>query len=256
MTTARTLIIAAALALAGLFIGVGFARGRSADRYVTVKGVDEQLVRADLAIWPLRLVAADDDLGRAHAKLEEGVPRVRAFLAQNGIDSAKVALQDFGVSGAQANQYGGSVQPGSCYVIRQTVLVRSTEPDRIERTSQRVGALVSSGVVLSSGQEYGGGGPTFVFTQLDTLKPQMIRQATARAREAAEQFTADSRSSLGGIRQASQGVFEILARDQAPGIQEQSQIEETVRVVSTVEYFLKQERRRAMLSRRHIGGVA
>lgn len=239
MTTARTLILATAIALAGLFVGLGFARGRSADRYVTVKGVDERPVRADLAIWPLRLVAADDDLSRAHAKIQDGVRGVRAFLTQNGIDSANVALQDFGVSDAQANQYGGATQPGSRYVIRQTVVVRSTDPDRIERASQRVGELVSAGVVLSSGQEYGGGGPTFVFTKLNTLKPQMIKQATARAREAAEQFAADSRSSLGGIRQASQGVFEILARDQAPGIQEPSQIEKTVRVVSTVEYFLK-----------------
>lgn len=239
MTTARTLILAVAIALAGLFVGLGFARGRATDRYVTVKGVDERPVRADLAIWPLRLVAADDDLGRAHTKIQDGVRRVRVFLAQNGIDSANVALQDFGVSDAQANQYGGTVQPGSRYVIRQTVVVRSTDPDRIERASQRVGELVSAGVVLSSGQEYGGGGPTFVFTKLNELKPQMIKQATARAREAAEQFASDSRSALGGIRQANQGVFEILARDQAPGIQEPSQIEKTVRVVSTVDYFLK-----------------
>ncbi|HEY8165620.1 MAG TPA: hypothetical protein VIF83_08720 [Gemmatimonadaceae bacterium] len=49
----------------------------------------------------------------------------------------------------------------------------------------------------------------------------------------------DSHSELGGIRQANQGVFEILARDQAPGITQESQIAKTVRVVSTVEYFLK-----------------
>ena len=66
----------------------------------------------------------------------------------------------------------------------------------------------------------------------------MIARATARAREAAEQFAHDSRASLGGIKQANQGVFEILARDQAPGISEPSQIEKTVRVVSAVEYFL------------------
>lgn len=239
MTNTRTVILAVAIALAGLFVGLGFARGRATDRYVTVKGVDERPVRADLAIWPLRLVVADDDLARAHARIEDGVRRVRSFLAQNGIDSANVALQDFAVSDAQANQYAGAVQPGSRYVIRQTVVVRSTDPDRIERASQRVGELVSAGVVLSSGQEYGGGGPTFVFTKLNSLKPQMIKQATARAREAADQFAADSRTSLGGIRQASQGVFEILARDQAPGITEPNQIEKTVRVVSTVEYFLK-----------------
>jgi hypothetical protein len=78
-----------------------------------------------------------------------------------------------------------------------------------------------------------------VFTGLNALKPQMIGEATGRAREGAEQFARDSHSSLGGIRQASQGVFEILPRDQAQGISEESQIVKTVRVVATVEYFLK-----------------
>lgn len=240
MNTTRTLILAAAIALAGLFVGLGFARGRACDRFVVVKGVEERPVRADLAIWPLHLVSADNDLSRAHARLEENVRRVRAFLEQQGIESTHVALQDFSVSDAQANQYGGASQAGSRFVIKQTVVVRSTDPDRIQRASQRVGELVTAGVVLSSGAEYGGGGgPTFVFTKLNALKPQMIAQATARAREAAEQFAHDSRASIGGIKQASQGVFEILARDQAPGINEPSQIEKTVRVVSTVEYFLR-----------------
>jgi hypothetical protein len=240
VNTTRTLILAAAIALAGLFVGLGFARGRACDRFVVVKGVEERPVRADLAIWPLHLVSADNDLSRAHARLEENVRRVRAFLEQQGIESTHVALQDFSVSDAQANQYGGASQAGSRFVIKQTVVVRSTDPDRIQRASQRVGELVTAGVVLSSGAEYGGGGgPTFVFTKLNALKPQMIAQATARAREAAEQFAHDSRASIGGIKQASQGVFEILARDQAPGINEPSQIEKTVRVVSTVEYFLR-----------------
>jgi hypothetical protein len=67
----------------------------------------------------------------------------------------------------------------------------------------------------------------------------MIAEATARAREAADQFARDSRSSLGGIRQASQGVFEILPRDEAPGLTEGSQVAKRVRVVSTVDYFLR-----------------
>jgi hypothetical protein len=102
-----------------------------------------------------------------------------------------------------------------------------------------VGDLVSRGVVLSSGNEYGGsGGPTFVFTKLNALKPAMIAEATARAREAAEQFARDSHSALDGIDNANQGVFEILPRDQAPGISQESQVVKTVRVVTTVTYRL------------------
>ena len=102
-----------------------------------------------------------------------------------------------------------------------------------------MGELVSAGVVLSSGNEYEGSGPTYVFTGLNALKPSMIAEATARAREGAEQFAKDSGSTVGGIRRASQGVFEILPRDQAPGMTEGSQIDKNVRVVTSVEYALK-----------------
>lgn len=243
--TARSHLLAAAivavgLALAGALAGAGVARVRTGDRTVSVKGVAEREARADLAIWPLRLVAADDDLAGANASLARSVATVRAFLAAQGLDSAgtEVALQDFAVSDARTNQ-GGYTQGGSRYVIRQTVVVRSTRPERVLAASQRVGDLVQQGVVLSSGAEYGNGGPTFVFTQLNALKPKMIAEATARAREGAEQFARDSRSALGGIRRGSQGVFEILPRDAAPGISQESQIVKTVRVVTTVEYALK-----------------
>ena len=232
-------ILALGLAAAGLLAGWGFARGRAADRYVTVKGVSEREVKADLAIWPLRVVAADNDLTRAHASLQQSVGRIREFLVRHQLDTANAALQDFSVSDALANQYGPGDRAGVRYVIRQTVVVRSTDPERVLTASQRVGELVSAGVVLSSGGEYGGGGPTFVFTGLNALKPPMIAEATARAREAAAQFARDSRSEIGGIRQASQGVFEILPRDGAPGITQEGQIVKTVRVVSTVEYFLR-----------------
>jgi hypothetical protein len=35
------------------------------------------------------------------------------------------------------------------------------------------------------------------------------------------------------------GVFVILPRDQAPGVNESNQLQKIVRVVSTVQYFLK-----------------
>ena len=78
-----------------------------------------------------------------------------------------------------------------------------------------------------------------MFTGLNALKPEMIAEATSRAREAAVQFARDSRSEIGGIRRANQGVFEILPRDQAAGITEESQMIKTVRVVSTIDYALK-----------------
>jgi hypothetical protein len=117
--------------------------------------------------------------------------------------------------------------------------VRSEEPRVVQTASQDVGTLVEAGVVLVSGQEYGPGGPAYIFRGLNDIKPAMLAEATARAREAAFEFANDSGSELGGIRRANQGVFEILPRDPAPGVMEQNRIEKTIRVVATVEYFLR-----------------
>jgi uncharacterized protein len=239
--TIRIVILAVAITLAGFLAGNGFARARSADRYVTVKGVSEREAKADLAIWPLSVVGADNTLAAAHAKLEASLTGVRQFLARQGIDTTQIELTGFSVSDALAQEYGPERRPTNRFIVRETLMVRSQRPDLVLAASQRIGELAAIGVVVSSGPEYRGpgGGPTFVFSGLNKLKPPMIAEATARAREGAEQFARDSRSELAGIRRANQGVFEILPRDQAPGVSADGQINKLVRVVSTVEYLLK-----------------
>jgi uncharacterized protein len=233
-------IVALGLTLGGLAVGNGFARARAADRFVTVKGVAEREARANLAIWPLRVVGADNDLTAANEKVQRNLAGVRQFLARKGIDTTQVQLADFTVSDALANEYAPDRQPANRYIIRQTMIVRSNQPEKVLAASQQVSELAAIGVVVSSGGEgQMGGGPTFVFSGLNQLKPAMIADATARAREAAAQFARDSDTELAGIRQANQGVFEILPRDQAQGITEESQIAKVVRVVSTIDYYLR-----------------
>ena len=231
-------VLALGIAIAGGLVGWGFASGRSADRYVEVKGLAEREVTADLALWPLRFVASAGELAAAQAQITRSYQEVLAFLKRQGIDASATQLQNLQVSDSNTNQYQRE-GVGPRFVIEQTVMVRLNKPEVVRDASQRVGELVAAGVVLSSqGGEYGAGGPTFVFTRLNELKPAMIAEATANARAAADQFARDSGSGLGGIRQANQGVFVILPRDQAPGVSESSQLQKTVRVVSTVQYFL------------------
>jgi hypothetical protein len=231
--------IALAIVLGGWFIGDGFARGRLDDRYVTVKGVAEREVEADIALWPLSYVATSDQLAQAQARIAVSHRSVLHFLNSTGIDTATVELQDLQVTDRLANPYGPEGGASSRYIITQRLIVRSSDPETVRAAHQRIGALVEAGVVLGPNTGYGDNTPTYLFTRLNDHKPEMIAEATARAREAAEQFAKDSKSGLGGIRRASQGVFVILPRDQAPGIQEERQLHKTLRVVTTVDYYLK-----------------
>jgi hypothetical protein len=237
MALLGAMVVAVGLVLSGWFVGDGFFRGRASERFVTVKGVSERDVKADIGLWPIPFVSTDDDLARAQEKNAKSKQVILAFLERHGINQNAIHLQKLSVTDLLANPYrSGSTQ--SRYIINQTLMVRTENPGLIQEASQDVGELVKAGVVLSS--EVGSNSaPTYLFTRLSQMKPEMIAEATANARRAAEQFAKDSGSQIGKIRRANQGVFVILPRDRAPGIMEGSQLAKTLRVVATIQYYLK-----------------
>jgi hypothetical protein len=222
----------------GLMAGQGFTAARLGDRFVTVKGVAEREVEADLAVWTIQFSAGGNELSAVQRTLDRNLQLTLEFLESHDISSDLVQVEGVRVVDAEANPYQqGPV--ANRFAVTQTIIVRSEDPRRVQTASQDLGTLVEGGVVLISGQEYGPGGPAFIFRGLNEVKPEMIAEATSRAREAAVEFARDSGAELGGIRRANQGVFEILPRDPAPGVTEQNRIEKTVRVVTTVEYYLR-----------------
>ncbi len=237
MGTASAVVLAVGMVGAAYVLGAAFLRSRTAERWVSVKGVAEREVKADLAFWPVRFVATGNDLKQVQQRIRGDEGKVRAFLDGQGVPPGAAEIQQFGVTDLKAQSYrSGPVEDR--FIVSETLLVRLTDVDRVAAASQKVGELVAEGVVLG-GEGGPAQAPTYAFTRLNEVKPAMIAEATQAARLAAEQFAADAGSRLGSIRRASQGVFQILARDEAQGIFEPSQIHKKVRVVSTVEYYLE-----------------
>ncbi len=227
-------LVGAGLVAGGWFVGEGFREGRSAERVVTVKGLAEREVQADLALWPMRFVATDDDLGEAQAALARAEAAVLAFLEGGGIGRDAIEVQGIDVTDLLAQAYRtGPVE--SRYIVGENLMVRLADVETVRALSQEVGKLVEAGVVLTS---EGMRGPFYLFTRLNDVKPGMIAEATANARAGAEQFALDSGSTIEGIQRANQGLFQILPRDNAPGQSEELQVAKTVRVVTTIDYRL------------------
>jgi hypothetical protein len=218
-------------AVFGIFVGRAVKQGRSFDRYLSVRGLAEREVSANLAIWPVSFVTDADDLAVLKQQLDEKRAKVAQFLKEQGIEEAEIttglpALED---RAQQKMQERMASLPR--YSARVTIVVRSPKVDVVKKAIQSADRLLSAGVALS-GHEYGEN-TEFLFTDLNAVKPDMIRDATANARAAAEKFAQDSKSKVGAIRQASQGVFEIESRDVA------SPEKKIVRVVTSVQFFLE-----------------
>jgi len=230
-------LLAVGLVLGGWFIGNGFVKSRMADRFVTVKGVSERDVEADIGLWSIRFVSTDDNLALAQSKIKKSRDAIMAFLKRYDIEETSVEVQKLEVNDALANPYSsGQIQ--NRYIITQTLMVRTEKPELFRKASQKIGELVDAGVILPA--TYGPeSGPNYFFTRLNDIKPEMIAEATAAAREAAEKFAKDSGSELGGIRKANQGVFVIRSRNPSPSMSTGSEFYKTVRVVSTIQYYLE-----------------
>ena len=223
------LCLALGLAAAGAFVGHGLFEVRAAQRFVTVKGLSEREIPADLALWPIVYTDTGDDLSTVQAKVEKDAASIRAYLARFGFDDGEISFSAPRVSDQWAQAYGDN-RPPSRYLVESTVTVRSGKIDRVGEAIQRSGELVREGVTVIRSYEYS---TEYLFTGLADIKPQMIAEATKDARHAAEQFAQDSGSTVGGIRSAQQGYFSIEDRDAySPEVK-------TVRVVTTVDYFLE-----------------
>lgn len=230
-------VLAIGIALGGFFAGHGLVKSRLGFRTVTVKGLAERSVKADLGFWPIKFVATGPTLEAARLSLTQNDAAVKNYLKAKGFATTDYTVQNIQVQDKWADSYGQQVSEGVRYVLTENIMVRSTDVNKINAASSGISALIDQGVIFSS-DSYNAG-PSFMFTQLNDLKPVLLTEATRRAREAAQQFAQQSGAHVGGIQNANQGVIEVNPAVEIPNESGDKQIDKTVRVVTTITYFIK-----------------
>ena len=228
-------LIACGLALGGFFPGYYFYKTNFDIRTVKVKGLAEKDVKADLAVWNIRFQSADNVLTTAKKNIESQEKTIKEFLGNAGFAGDEIIVQGLNMQDAYADSYRDRNSIPARYTLNQTLTVRTNKVDLVNAFYPQIGDLVSKGVTFNS---YGNG-VSYLFTQLNSIKPAMLKEATQNARQAADEFAHNSNSKVGKIRSANQGVFSILAREEIPDQSEREQINKKVRVVSTVAYYLE-----------------
>ena len=200
------------------------------ERSVTVKGLSERELPADIVIWPIVFTEAGNELGRLYASLEVSTKKIRDFLVAKGIDITEITVSTPSITDKSAQQYVNATKADFRYTAIQTVTLYSSKVDLIRNAMSELAELGKQGIAFTGGDYQNQN--EYIFTGLNKIKPEMIQEATTKAREVALKFAQDSNSKLGKIKQASQGQFEINPRDKNnPHIKK-------IRVVSTVEYYL------------------
>lgn len=178
---------------------------------ISVTGLAEKDFVSDQIVWTGNYSRKMMDLKAAYTLLKEDESKIRTYLKERGITDNEMVFsavninKDFDrktdASGREiANEFTG-------YNLKQDVTIDSKNIDKIEKLSREVTELIQSGI------EFNSSSPSYYFTKLAELKLDLLAKASADAKQRAETIAKNSGSSLGKIKKANMGIFQITGKN-------------------------------------------
>ncbi len=189
--------------------------------FVEVKGLSEKIVKADVAIWTMNFEVKSNNIDSLYADIEKNTLAIKTFLKEKGFEESDINV-------APVNIYQDTYKDALFRYNSNTQLsVYTKKVDLVRSASKDSLLLVKKGVTLNQNSI------EFQFSDLNSVKPEMLAEAIKNAKASAEQFAEESGSTIGSISRGNQGVFDITDKD--PGSPEFKKI----RVVSSLRFLLK-----------------
>lgn len=229
MKNLHVVILAITLLISSFVLSRHWQNAKLLDRSVTVKGLAEKEVKANVAVWPIEISFVNNNLKALNSEIEKQKQEVLSFyqkyeFADNEISIAVPIIRD-----NEALTYNNN--SAFRFTAKLECTVRTDDIGKMKKAISNSRVLLEKGILISPKNQWQ---PVrYFYTKLNDIKPEMIEQATKKAKEVALKFAQDSDSKLGKIKSANQGQFSISDLDaNTPEIKK-------VRVVTTVNYYLR-----------------
>lgn len=222
-----SILIGIGIALSGYFIYCGMDGFATKDRYVTARGLSERQVLADKAVWTISFEITGNQIEYLYEALEPKKEALVNFLKSNGINDEEIVFAP-STATDRSTWYEWEKKKDSMhrYELTGHMTIVSKDVEKVRQLQLRQLDLLHSGVILENSYI------SYEYTGLNELKPEMVEEATRNARIVASKFAEDADCKLGSIKSARQGQFEVESDEVMPHMRK-------VRVVTTIEYFLK-----------------
>jgi uncharacterized protein len=148
--------------------------------YVEVKGLSEKIVKADIAIWSLSFEIKSNDVETLYSDIEKNITTIKSFLTEKGFDASEINV-------APVNIYQDTYKDAAFrYNSTNQISVYTKKVDLAKSTSNETLLLVKKGVVLNQNNI------SFEFSDINSIKPEMLADAIKNARDTASQFADNS----------------------------------------------------------------
>ena len=216
-----------------------FERVKLRDQTITVKGYAEQPIVSDRAEWSGSVLVRDADRTRAYQRLQADRDAVLVYLDHAGFPADGVELGPVRVNDIYArDNHGRTTNRIEAYELTQAFSLAHADVDAITAVARNAGDLIAQGIDFRSSA------PQYLYTQLDALKLDMLERATANARQRAGLLVNTPGTTLGPLRSARQGVFQITpafsTEVSSSGHNDTSSLNKIIRAVVTAEYAIRE----------------
>jgi uncharacterized protein len=201
-------IIGLAIVLTGFLLARAWTKSHERRTSISVTGLASKDFTSDLIVWEVVFIRKSMDLKEAYASLKKDAEQVRQYLLSKGIKESDMVLSAVDIDKQYETVHDkndNSRQEFTGYMLKQSFQVESKEVDKVEALSRQVTELIDSGIELYSGS------PRYYYTQLAQLKITMLAEASKDARERAVKISENAGGSIGELKKADMGVFQITA---------------------------------------------
>lgn len=206
-----SIIIAIAIVGSFLIIGNAYKYKFKTAETISVTGLAEKDFVSDQIVWTGNYSSKMPDLKSAYAALKESEAKIRAYLKGKGIADSEMVFSSVSISKDFDDKYNPQgIKISSTFIgynLNQSVTVDSKNVDKVEKISREVTELIESDI------EFNSYAPSYYYTKLSELKMDLLAKASADAKKRAETIAENSNSSLGKIKKANMGIFQITGEN-------------------------------------------
>lgn len=204
-------IIGVSAIIAFAIIGHAYKYRSTTMETIVVTGLAEKDFNSNLIVWNGTYSRKSTDLKNAYAALKADETTIRNYLIKKGINNTEMVFSSVTINkefGPTLDDNGRNVgQRFIGYSLVQAVKVESTDVDKVDKISREATELIENGIELNSAS------PLFYNTRLNEVKMELLGKASADAKERAETIAKNSGSSLGKLKKANMGVFQITGKN-------------------------------------------
>lgn len=177
---------------------------------ISVTGAADTNFVADIVAWSASFSRTSYDLQEAYSALKGDENQVKDYLIKLGLADNEVIMSAISIDKLYDYQYDqngnqrGSVFNG--YKLTQNVKVKSDKIDKVDLVSRKITELIQKGLELNSSA------PSYYYSKLESLKIDLLAKASADARKRASTIAKNADASLGCLKKASMGIFQITGQ--------------------------------------------